>query len=172
MIKKIWKDSVWSKVFAWIIISVLTFIGVMIKSHYDENSFTETFNFLLNYQVKLIYVVLAIVAFLLSRWLYKLIFKKEKGYYSKSQEQLRKSNNMTDTQQGVRHEWTVHFRSDGKPFITDLEFYCTEHGDVPEKFYGLNCSRKGCKNSLLMVDTHKVKNRIESVLINDWNKIK
>lgn len=172
MIKKIWKDSVGSKVIAWLIIGILTFIGVKVKSYYDEKSFSETLNLLMDYQVKLIHIIIALVSILFLRWIYKLIFKKEKNYYSKKQRQLKEFNTMTDTQQGIRNEWTVWFGSNGKPFISDLEFFCTEHGDAPLRFYGNNCSMNGCKNSRLNINEHALKNYIESLVINEWNKIK
>lgn len=167
MIKKIWKDPVGSKVISWIIIGLLTLIIVKVKSHYDDKSFAETFNSLINYQIKLFYVVSGIILFIISR----LIFKRKKGFFNKSQKQLRTFNNTTDANQGIRNEWTVYFGDNGKPFITDLEFYCTEHGDVPLRFYGNNCSMNGCKNSNLNVDEYRVKNHLESLVINEWNKM-
>jgi len=168
MIKKIWKDPVGSKVISWLIIGVLTLIALKIKSHYDDKSFRETLDWLINYQTKLIYIVLGIITYITIRF----IFKRKKNFYSKKQRQLREFNHMTDSNQGVRNEWTTYFGSNGKPFITDLEFYCTGHGDAPLRFYGSNCSVNGCKNSRLNVSEHRVKNHIESLVINEWNKIK
>lgn len=172
MIKKIWKDSVGSKIISWLIIGILTLISVKVKSYYDEKTFSETLNFLMNYQVRLIHIIMVLISILLLRWFYILIFKKEKSNYSKKQLQLREFNSMTDTQQGIRNEWTVWFGSNGKPFISDLEFFCTEHGDVPLRFYENNCSMRDCKNSRLNVNEDVIQNHIESLVINEWNKIK
>ena len=168
MLKKIWKDSVGSKVISWLIIGVLTIVGLKIKSYYDKKSFAETFNWLVNFEIKLVYGIGAIIVFLILRKL----FKPKKRYYNRSQRKLKKFNNNTDLEQGVRNEWTVYFGSNGKPFISDLEFYCTEHGEAPLRFYGNNCSMRGCKNSGLNVNQELAKNHLESLVINEWNKIK
>ena len=172
MIKRIWNDRVGSIVISSLIIGALPLIGIKIKSSYDEKSFVETLSFLMDYPVKLIHIIIGLIAIMLLRWIYSLIFKKKKSHYSKKKLQLKEFNHMTDAQQGVRNEWTVWFGTNGKPFISDLEFFCAEHGDAPLRFYGNNCSMHGCKNSRLNVNEHVIKNHIESLVINKWNKIK
>lgn len=177
MIKKIWNDSVGSKVIASIIIGALSFVVIKIKSSVDEKTFEETFSLLINYQVKLIYLVLGFILFLVIRSLYRFFFRKKKdeqreGGQSLAEKKITSINNLIDSKQGIRNEFTVYIGDNGKPFITDLEFYCTKHENVPLRFYGNNCPISRCENSFLNLDEYKVKNHIESILIDKWNKIK
>jgi hypothetical protein len=167
MIKRIWKEPVGSSVISSIIIGILTLIGIKVKSNYDDKSFNETFNWTIDYQVKLSYVIGIIILLLIIR----AIFKSKNDYYNRKQRKLRKFNYTVDPDLGIRSEWGVYFGDYGKPFIADLEFYCTEHGEAPIRF-NHNCNIKECKNSRINLDEYKVKNHLESLVINEWNKIK
>lgn len=172
MIKKIWKDPVGSKIIAWLIILILTLIGIKIKSYYDEKMFIETIIFILNYKIQLWIAILFLLFLYLLKILYLSIFSK-KDFYTKNQQKLREFNTLTDNEQGIRYEWTVWFSNrNSKPFISDLEFYCTRHDNVPLKFLGKNCYVSGCKNSKVNINEFKAKNYIESLVLDKWNKMK
>lgn len=167
MIKKIWNDPVWSKIIASSILGVITLIGIFIKSNYDEKSFYETLIWLVKYPIQLFYILLL---FLIGFSVQK-IFKLKKNFYSSKQRKLRGFNFTIDIEAGIKSEWTVSFNSNGKPFITDLEIYCMEHGDVPLRFFGNKCSTVGCKNSRLHFNEFEIINHLESYVLNEWNKL-
>lgn len=167
MIKKIWKDPVGSKIISWLIIGAITLIAIKIKSSYDNESLKQTFYNLINFKVKIIYILICIlIAYILFK-----IFKTKKSGYSKSQKKLRDFNKSLDKEQGLLLKWVVYFKRNGNPFITDLEIFCNEHGEVPIRFVGNNCSVRGCKNSRLNIDTYKVENHVESIVVNEWDNM-
>lgn len=167
MIKKIWHDPVGSKVIAWVIIGILTLVGVAIKSSYDEKSFYETLLWFFNFPIPIYAILIALVTLVLIRK----IIKRKKQFYNSKQRKLREFNYSIDTERNIRTEWTVYFGSNGKPFITDLEFFCLEHGNVPIRLFNNRCSHIGCKNASLNFNTFELKNYFESLVINEWNKL-
>jgi len=167
MIKKIWKDPVGSKIISWLIIGAITLFGLKIKSSYDNESLKQTIYNLINFRVKVLYILIAvIIAYILFK-----IFKSKKSRYSKKQRKLRDFNKSLDNEQGLLFKWVVYFKSNGNPFITDLEIFCTEHGEVPIRFVENNCSINGCKNSRLNIDTYKTENHVDSIVVNEWDKM-
>lgn len=167
MIKKIWNDPVGSKIIASSILGLLGLIGIAIKSNYDEKSFYETFIWLVKFPIPLFYIVLSLIIIFI---IYK-IAKRKKNYYSPKQRKLREFNSSIDNEAGIKSEWTVYFYNNGKPFITDLEFFCLLHDEVPIRFFGNRCSHIGCKNSVLEFNEYEIKNHLESFVLNEWNKL-
>jgi len=167
MLKKIWNDPVGSKVISWVIIGVLTLIGVGIKSSYDEKSYYETFVWLMTFPIPVYFLLVSITLLLLLRhW-----FKRKKQFYNAKQRKLRQFNCSDDPEQNIRTEWTVYFGMNGKPYISDLEFFCLEHGEAPIRLFGNRCSHVGCKNSILKFNEFELKNYFESLVLNEWNKL-
>ena len=167
MIKKIWKDPVWSKVIAAIIFAVISLIYAKIKSVVLDISFKVALKQLLDIKISVVYVICLIIAYLI---LYQL-FKKNRGYYSKKQEQLRQYNKSLDTEAGLQFRWTVYFDGD-TPYIDDISMFCTKHGDIPVRFMKNKCHIRDCQNSIRPIDEHALQNIIESDLIARWDKIK
>jgi len=167
MIKKIWKDPVGSKIIAWSIIGLIGIISVKITSEAKGITFYQALNYFYDLKVRIVYLLLA---FLLYFIMFR-VFKKKKSYYSKAQKKLRQFNKSIDPETGILYKWKVYFKSNGDPFISDLEFYCTKHDDVPIRFIRKNCPISGCVNSRQRLDEYGTKNHIESIVINEWEKI-
>ena len=165
MIKKIWKDPVWSKVIAVGIIALISLIYAKIKSVSDEISFVDALKSLLDIKISVVYAIGIIIAFLILRRL----FKKKDGYYSAKQEKLRQFNKTTDPNTGIQFKWGVYFDYD-TPFIGDLTAFCTKHDGPPIRFMNDRCPIQGCENSNNRIDNYAVKNFIESDLIDRWEK--
>lgn len=168
MFKKIWKDPVGSKLIAAGIIGVVTILGVWVKGYYSNESFYEALVWFLNLPIPLYFILSGVILVLVIIR----IFRYRKQGYSPKQRKLREFNSSTDTEVNVRAEWTVYFNSKGKPFIADLEFYCLEHGSTPMRFYANRCTYKNCKNSKLSFNEFEIKNIYESLVLDEWNKIK
>ena len=66
--------------------------------------------------------------------------------------------------------WGVFF-DHNKPFISGLEAFCTRHDGAPIRFVRNCCPVQGCENSRQSIDMNLVKNHIESILIDDWEKM-
>ena len=167
MFKKIWNDSVGSKLISTAIIGVFAFIGVFVKSYYDEKSFTETINLIINYKVKLIIILLIFFGLFLFYW----IFKRNFSFLNLGKIKLKTFNSITDKNTGIRYEWSIFFDLNGKPFIDDLEFFCVEHEELPLRLFGTSCQDDNCKNSKIELDFYKTKNYLESLVMNEWRKI-
>jgi hypothetical protein len=170
MFKKIWTDPVWSKVISVAIVGLATFVYALLKSKADNVSLKTVFDDLLQMQVKVIYVLGALILFLIVRRLFKKK-PKAKSYYSAKQQQLREFNKITDNESGILFRWGVYFEYD-KPFIADLEAYCTKHEGAPIRFVGNSCPMYNCENHQKDINYHLVKNHIESMLIDSWDKMK
>lgn len=173
MWKKIWSDPVWSKVIATIIGAILFFIFASIKSWYDEVSLSDVFTELLDYKVKVIYLVFCFLLFLILRGLFKKeksIPKKTSSIYTPKQAELRKFNKLKDDNVGVLFKWDVHFSYSNVPFIAELTPFCTKHGDLPIRFVNGYCPMHACANGIHRVDLTYAKNHIESILIHEYEK--
>ena len=166
MLKKIWKDPVGSKIIAWSIIGLIGLATIKITSLAKGITFNEALEYFYELKVRIVYVLIALLlTFILIR-----VFRRKKGYYSKAQNKLRKFNKSQDPETGILYKWKVYFKSNGDPFISDLEFYCTKHDDVPIRFIRNNCPINGCENSRVRLDEYGTKNHIESIVINEWDK--
>jgi hypothetical protein len=166
MLKKIWTDPVWSKVISVGIIGVISLIYALIKSHTDDITVRQVYEGLLLLKVKVIYVIGVIVLFYVVK---RLTRKKSESYYNTKQQKLRTFNKLTDPNSGIMFRWGVYFDYD-KPFISDLEAFCTKHEGAPMRFVRSYCPVNGCQNSRQGIDFNLVKNHIESILINEWDK--
>jgi len=167
MIKRIWKDPVWSKVIAVGIIGFISLIYAKIKSASSDISFIDALKGILDIKISVVYTLAIILGFLILRR----FFIKKEGYYSTTQEKLRKFNKTTDPNTGILFKWGVYFDYE-TPFIADLTAFCTKHNGPPIRFIDNRCPIQGCENSRNRIDNYAVKNFIESDLIDRWEKIK
>ena len=167
MIKKIWKDPVWSKVIAVGIIGLISIIYAKVKSASDEITFIDALRGMLDIKISLVYLFGAILIFLIL----KRIFKRKDGYYSAKQEKLREFNKTTDPNTDILFKWGVYFDYE-TPFISDLTPFRTKHDGPPIRFMNDRCPIRECENSRNHIDNYAVKNFIESDLIDRWEKIK
>ncbi|WP_333852159.1 hypothetical protein [Epilithonimonas sp.] len=175
MISKIWKDPVWSKVISAIIISLGGLILAIIKSVCESQTFSDSFNDILNYQIKIIYVPFMIISFWILKWIYTIIFSKKISVENKlleyNKNTLRKINMTIDKREGVMMKWNVHFSSMDKPFVSDVNCFCTLHGELPIKFLWNRCPVDNCKNALKTVDSSAIENFAESIVLDEWDKL-
>lgn len=167
MFKKIWVDPVWSKVISVGIIGMISIIYATIKSKTDDISISSVYYGLFQLKVKVTFVVGAILLFVIIKRLTK---KKNDSYYSAKQQKLRNFNKFTDSTTEVLFRWNVFFNYN-KPCISDLEAYCTKHDGSPLRFINNCCSVSDCVNSKIGVHFDIVKNHVESILIDKWEKI-
>lgn len=167
MIKKIWNDSVGSKVIAVGILGIISLVYAKIISATEGITFSQAYQSIFEIKVRLIFVVGAIILFLILRR----VFKKKESYYSSKQKKLRELNNSKDPNTDILFRWGVYFDHD-TPFISDLNAFCTKHEGAPIRFVNKRCSIHGCENSRKQIDFHMVKNLIESDLIDRWEKMK
>lgn len=96
--------------------------------------------------------------------------------YSVEQNRFIKENYKTfDEKEGLLCEFTVGFKNGNTPFIYNFEIFCTLH-EVPHRFIAnTKCDYPKCKNNvrfLINSPEYKIKNLIESDLINKWRKLK
>jgi len=167
MFRKIWTDPVWSKVISVAIIGLATYAYAFVKSKTENISVGEVYENFLQLKVKVVYVIVGVILFQIFNRLTK---KKSTSYYSSKQRKLREFNKTTDVDTGIMFRWAVYFDFD-KPFISDLEAFCTKHEGSPIRFVGNSCPINNCENHRHSIDFHFVKNHIESALIDNWDKL-
>ena len=171
MLKKIWKDSVGSKIIAAGIIALITFSYLKFESYSEKITLTEAYNKVVSYKVSLFYVLIVALLVLISTSVIKKLLKNQKGLYNKKQKELRKFNKTKDSETDLLFKWIVYFKQNGTPFIADLTAFCTKHEDAPLKLINGNCPIYGCENHKIRLDSYGAKNHIESVVINKWDKL-
>ena len=115
----------------------------------------------------LIFSILFLVIYLIQ----KKIFDKG-SLYRKKEKKLRKFDNLTEKETGIRFRWKVYFSFNGDPFISDLDAFCTKHPGPPIKLVHGRCPVSGCNNNRQPTNLLSAENYIESDLINRWDKIK
>lgn len=167
MIKKIWNDPVWSKVISVGIIGLISFVYLTIKSKVDGISLQESLQNLIELKVRLLYVVVVVLIYIIG----KSVLARKKGFFTRKQERLRRYDRNEDIQRRILYRWTVWF-DDDRPFISDLEVFCTRHDGAPIRFVNGHCPVNDCDNNHINMDYHLTKNHIESILIDQWDKIK
>ena len=170
-VKNIWKDPVWSKVISVGILGLITVIYAKIESIIGKITYKDAFLKAIQLKIPIFYILIFIIIYWIFLWL-KSKFKKkneDSDFYTKKQKDFVKNNKTVDNEHGLLYKWDVFFNYNNTPFILNLTIFCTEHGDTPLKFIGRRCSVSNCKNYVHEVDLNKVKNIIESDLINRWD---
>jgi hypothetical protein len=170
-LKEFWKDPVWSKVISVGILGIISLLFTQILSITENLSFDESLNKVLNLKLKIIYIIGSIIIFWILKFIYNKVFNKNKNYYTKTQKQLLEFRSMRDNQQNLAFRWNTYFKDNGNPFISDLEIYCTNHGEMPIKFLGNNCQVNNCKNSDININEYAAENYIESEVQHYWDKL-
>ena len=116
----------------------------------------------------LIFIGLCLLIYLIGRK----FLSKDENYYSKKQNKLRKYNSSNESDVGILLRWKVYFKTNGNPFIADLNPFCTKHDGAPIRFMHNRCPMQGCENNQSRYDEYPLKNAIESELIDKWEKMK
>lgn len=165
MLKKIWNDPVGSKVISVGIVGIISIIFAYVQSLVQGITFQESVVKLYNLKVRVVYVFLGLIVILIVRH-----FFKERGIYSRKENRLRKFNNMAIEKHDILLRWGVYFELDGTPFISDPTPFCAKH-QPPIRFVNGTCPIRDCENSKQKLYGYAVKNHIESMLIDKWEKI-
>lgn len=114
----------------------------------------------------LVFLVLSVIIYLLLRPLMHM-----ETFYSRKQKKLRKIDHSDDPKSGLLYKWKVDFEWTGKPFVTDLEIFCTKHGNMPQKFIENRCPVPDCINHNQAVNQKFIHNHWDSYLIRQWEQI-
>lgn len=172
--KKIWTDSVWSKVISVIIIGIFSYTAVFIGKYFlsdcQKLALIESFEKILKIKISIIYIPAILIANWIFFWLFKKIFKKEKPQYNSKQQELMKFNEISVIEMGLLFRWDVSFYN-GNPLIVNFTMYCTKH-EVPLRFMYDRCQMSGCVNSRQQLDKNGVMNIAESAVIERWKELK
>ncbi len=81
-VNKIWKDPVFSNIFAVVIISVFSLIYTTIKSRLNDTIVIKEFEKLLNLQIEIKYIAVGIITITIVRLLFRFVKSKIKNSYS------------------------------------------------------------------------------------------
>ena len=180
MIKKVWGDSVWSKVIAngisYVLGGILLFIGFWIKSKYDNVSVWQNLNTAYEYPIKSGWVAIGFLSILVLRLIYSIVKNKNKKQpatkLSKTQankDELRQFTKYNDDKLDIVFRWRVWF-DNNTPHATDITYYCNKH-PTPLKFGGQGCIDSDCKNSKITMNGNNTKLAIESLLQHEYDSI-
>jgi len=173
MFVKIWKDPVWSKVISVIIVGIAGLIYAKINIKFKNETFKDSILNLLSFKIELKYLLIFIIIFLIAQFILKKIFVKEKNIDRNDikREKLKSVSKFIDKNAGIMIKWNVHFSTSGKPFVSEVNCFCTLHGDMPIKFLWNHCPSNNCKNSEQEIDKYYIENFAESIVLNEWDKI-
>lgn len=166
---KIWKDPVWSKIIASIIIGSAYFIWAKIESYKKHISLSDV----LNYGVPLFYIVIGIIVLLVAFGIYRKVTSFRSSFYTKEQQKLREYSSLPFEKEGVIVDFIAHFDDNNLPFVLvdEILVRCTKH-EFPFKFINGKCSEFGCYNfDKPKIDYSRLKNTIESALLHEWEGI-
>jgi hypothetical protein len=114
----------------------------------------------------LVFIVLLVFFYLLLK-----PFTRMETFYSKKQRKLKKMNSSNDQKSGILYRWAVNFEWTGRPILSDLEIFCTRHGNTPQKFTENRCPIPDCINHNQAVNVKFIHNHWESHLVDQWEKI-
>ncbi|MCY1660332.1 hypothetical protein [Chryseobacterium sp. SL1] len=160
-----------SKVIAVGIVAIITLSYTKFLSISEKVTFKEAFDKILEIKIPIFYVLVGVIVYWIVSVIVRKIFKKNSSIYTKKQRKLREFNTTQNNGDGLLYKWNVFFNHQ-TPFIADLTIFCTKHGQTPIRFIGNKCSVSGCQNSQQEIDMYKLKNLIESTLIEEWEKLK
>lgn len=114
----------------------------------------------------LVFGILSVIIYLLLRPLLQM-----DTFYSGKQNKLRKIDHSNDQKSGLLYKWKVDFEWTGKPFVADLEIFCTKHGNTPQKFVENRCPVPDCINHHQAVNWKFIHNHWDSYLLRQWEQI-
>jgi len=114
----------------------------------------------------LVFAVLSVIIYLLL----KPLLQRE-TFYSRKQKKIRKIDHSDDPKSGLHYKWKVDFEWTGKPFVTNLEIFCTKHGNTPQKFVENRCPVPDCINHNQAVNRKFIHNHWDSYLVRQWEQI-
>ena len=175
MLSKIWKDPVWSKVIASCIIGATLLLYAALQERNKAIPFADTFSSILKSEIRVSNILICLSVFYIGKWTLGTIAKeritKEPSIYNKKQQQVRKFNKIEDKELQVAYRWEIYFDMAGKPFISDLDAFCLNHGETPIRFMDGRCPQIGCENHRKSFSEHIAKNHIESMILNEWDKL-
>jgi hypothetical protein len=164
MFKKIWKDPVWSKVIAGIILALGSLLFVWIKSLIEKVSIQIVLKEILEIKIRLVYAVAIIILYLIIRAIYRIYSLR-----GKQARFIKEVNRFENPDTGILIKWEAGFLND-TPMIIDLSLFCTRHENIPIRFVDYKCPMPDCVNSIQYRDKRLDINLIESILINSWER--
>jgi hypothetical protein len=164
MLKRVWKDPVWSKVIAAGIIAVASLLIVLLKSVVDKIPFQSTLKGFFDGKIRILWVVAGILLFLILRSIYQNnSLKWKKRQFVKSVKKLENHD------LHILYKFTIEFEGD-YPTIENLKIFCTLHEDLPLGFIDFKCPIYNCNNSRQALDEVRLINFLESILLDMWEK--
>lgn len=91
---------------------------------------------------------------------------------TKIEKQLQKIKTIEDANAGIKVTWDMYMGSmyDDDPHPYNIHLFCTKH-DVPLLMQHGCCSDGNCPNARIRYDESKIKNSIESLLLNERDKL-
>ena len=116
-----------------------------------------------------IFVVLLAVVFIVIT-----VFESKKDDKQKARikKQLEKNNTIIDQANGIKITWEVALPSMYNPNLHpyNIHIFCTKH-EIPLLMQHGRCSDLQCPNSHVQYDESKIRNTIESILLNEQEKL-
>lgn len=173
MIKNLWKDPVWSKVIAAIIISIGAFLISLTYSLITKLSVKESFIYLWKYQIPLgpTILVLFILYVLISITIY---IKKRRSSNEEKLEDLfhKQFNKVIDNENKITYRFNAYIHSLNKfPFISDLRIYCNNHNSETLMNPHKGCNQIGCIHYNMGYNNREIKQNLETYLLGEWEKM-
>ncbi len=174
MLKKMWKDPVWSKVISALIITVGGFIISLLYSLITDRTVKESILYLWNIKVAL--GPLIIISFLLA--ILTSIIKKVRTKGRTEIQSLEsifheKYTKIVDNENNLTYRFSAYVGASNKfPYISELRVYCNNHDMEVLLTQYQGCNRPGCKHFGKGYNESILKQNIETYLLGVWEKMK
>ena len=104
-----------------------------------------------------------------------LVVRGTKRFYRGGQENyLKKLNSHIDAEHGIKITWDVGIGTiyNIDPFAYNIKMFCIKHGEVPLRMIHGCCPDSSCLNHRASLNEYLIKNKIESMLLHERDKLK
>ncbi|MBQ0128239.1 MAG: hypothetical protein KBT57_00225 [bacterium] len=117
----------------------------------------------------IVFVIILVVVFIC---IAKFSSKKNDQQKLKIEKRLKKLNSIEDNKAGIKVTWDMYMGSmhDNDPHPYNIRLFCTKHNFPLLMQHGC-CTDPNCPNAHAQCDERAIENTIESLLLNEQNKL-
>jgi hypothetical protein len=171
MLKKIWSDSVWSKVISAVILAVGGFIIIVIYSAITKLSLEQSIEYLWQYKIELGPTIIGIILILLVLAIIKKIAEISPSKRDKMASKFHQKYKKFDEHiLPITYRFNAYIKSlTNFPFISELLVYCTDHNGIESLMTSYNgCPDRNSTNHRKTFSESLLKSQIETDLLKQW----
>lgn len=138
---------------------------------WDKITSTENWEWIFLPKVSILNIIFFIILLVTVYYIACLLLIKRKNV---AINKLKSLNSFVDDKNHIKVTWDVGIGTiyNHDPFAYNIQFFCLQHGEFPQRMQNGCCQDSTCSNSFLCIDERKVKNYIESLLLKKQQDLK